>query len=364
MSVWKAPIDWKVGAPGLGQARIRFGGGPLLILLGILSGLPAVLIGWSLGNLWESTLVAKAEQEAMLTARVISQNVSLQAEECVRAVEMVAKQVEAWGTLDPAVLQRVVTTEKAAFPSLSLLYIGNSEGVSIAVDPPFDKFGTPNAGTDYHDRDYYQEVVRTAKIFISPVRIGRVSHIPNVQIAGPIFDRQGRLKAFAMGGIDVNVIRARVAEIVSDQSSLRVVILDRDGRTIVHPDKTAGEELRDLSKYSLFQPTTDPNGELRRGADESGAAVEAAVVPVTHRGLNWRVIAYEPEAAIRAEVSQAVRQVGMITAAGLAAGLMIGWGARMNRGRFRSNRSERKAINGTPENQSIQAPSSETGKTH
>ncbi len=296
----------------------------LFILMGLLMSLPAILLGRSLAEQWESRLAARAEEEALLTARLIARNVGLQVDEYARAVEMLARQVEAWGTLEPAVLQKIVTTQKAAFPGLALMYVGSADGFSVAVEPPFDKFGTPNAGTSYRDRDYYQEVVRTGKTFIGPARMGRVSHVPNIQIASPIWDEKGRFIAFSECAIDLlNVIQARVEEIIAGKPGVMVIVTDREGRTLAHPDKAASEEMRDLSKYPLIQPTTKTDGELRRGIDETGAAVHAAVAPVLQRELNWRVVVYQSEALILAEAAAARRQVWMVTAAVLLTGLVF-----------------------------------------
>ncbi|TAK07065.1 hypothetical protein EPO44_04585 [bacterium] len=296
----------------------------LFIFLGLLVSLPVILTGRSLTKQWESRVIAKTEEESLLTARLIARNVGLQVDEYARAVEMLARQVEAWGTLEPFVLQKIVTTEKAAFPGLALMYVGSADGFSIAVDPPFDKFGTPNAGTDYRDRDYYQEVLRTGKTFIGPARMGRVSHVPNIQIAAPIWDTKGQFIAFTEDAIDVfKVIPARVEDIVRDTPEIKVVVLDREGRTLAHPDKAAIEELRDLSKLPLFQPTTKVNGELRRGIDETGAAVHAAVVPVLRRNLNWQVVAYRTEESIKGDIATARPQVWIITTAALLTGVVF-----------------------------------------
>lgn len=324
MNLSKGFIDPSMDRRKAGRTRGAGQWSLLVLFLGFTMVLPAVLLGRSLSEQWESRLAAKADEEALLTARLIARNVGLQVDEYARAVEMLARQVEAWGTLEPAVLQKIVTTEKAAFPGLALMYVGSADGFSIAVDPPFDKFGTPNAGTNYRDRDYYQEVVRTGKTFISPARMGRVSHVPNIQIAAPIWDAKGRFVAFSQDAIDLlNVIPARVEEITAGKPNLKVVVIDREGKTLAHPDKAAIEELRDLSKHPLFKPTTQPDGELRRGVDETGAAVHAAAAPVLERALNWQVVVYQTDEQIKTEAAAAGRQIWLVTAAGLLTGLVF-----------------------------------------
>lgn len=329
MGLTKGFIDSRTDPPKTDQAKTGKQWMLLFMVISLLAALPAIFLGRSLAEQWEAQWMAKAEEEALLTARLVARNVGLQVDEYAKAVEMLARQVEAWGTLEPAVLQKIVTTEKAAFPGLALMYVGNAEGFSIAVEPPVDKFGTPNAGTNYRDRDYYQEVVRTGKTFISPARMGRVSHVPSIQIASPIWDAKGRFIAFSQDAIDIlNVIPARVEEIVAGKPGMKVVVMDQEGKTLAHPDKTAREEMRDLSKHPLFQRTTKSDGDLRRGQDETGAEVRAAVVPILKRELNWQVVAYQPEATIKAEAARASRQIWMLIAAGVLSGIfLIGFAA-------------------------------------
>jgi len=322
MELSKGFIDPPANRPKPGHTPIGKRRG--FLLLGFLMTLPAILLGRSLADRLETRRVAKADEELLLTARMIARNVGLQVDEYAKAAEMLAKQVEAWGTLEPVQLQKIVTTEKAAFPGLALMYVGSADGISIAVEPPFDKFGTPNAGTNYRDRDYYQEVVRTGKTFISKARLGRVSHVPNIQIASPIWDEKGHFIAFSQDAIDLlNIFPARVEEILSGRPNIKAIVIDREGQTLAHPDRTAVEELRDLSKHPLFKATTQATGELRRGVDETGAAVHAAIVPVLKRDLNWQVIVYQSEASLKTEAVVVRRQVWMITAAGLLTGLFF-----------------------------------------
>ena len=298
-----------------------------LISLCLLAMLPAVILGYFQGKRWETAVRERTDRQALLVAREITTEIGRQVEDNARIVEALAKLVEIRGTLEPAVLQKMATAQRAPFiPFSSLIYIANAKGIAVAYDPPFDKFGTPNVGTDYSDRDYYQEFVRTGgtgPTFIGPVRMGRRAHAPNVQTAAAAHDPQGKFWAFTQGSIDLTTVQPEVEQILMGTPNLKVVVTSKEGKVFIHPDKNAWEEMRDLSKYPLFQPPQNPAGEIRTGVDEAGVAVRAAVLPIRQREINWRVIVYQPEALIKAQAAPAQRQTWNILGAGLSTGFVL-----------------------------------------
>ncbi|TAK07066.1 hypothetical protein EPO44_04590 [bacterium] len=295
-----------------------------LLFLCLIAALPAVVLSYLQGKRWETAVKERADRQAMLVAREIAAEIGRQVEDNARVMEALAKLVEIRGTLDPDVLQKMVTAQRAPFiPFSSLMYIANAKGTAVAYDPPFDKFGTPNVGTDYSDRDYYKELVRTegaGPAIIGPVRMGRRSHAPNVQTAAAAHDLPGRFWAFTQGSIDLTTLQPEVEQIVAGTPDLKVVVTSKDGKVFIHPEKNALEEMRDLSNYPLFQPPQNPNGEFRSGVDEPGVAVRAAVLSILQRGIHWRVVVYRPEALTAAEVGPIHRQIwGILVASLLAA---------------------------------------------
>ncbi len=298
-----------------------------LISLCLIAALPAVVSGYFQGKRWETAVRERADRQAMLVAREIAAEIGRQVEDNAQVVEALAKLVEIRGTLDPAALQKMTTAQRSPFvPFSSVMYIANAAGIAVAYDPPFDKFGTPNVGTDYKDRDYYQELVRTGgagPAIIGPVRMGRRAHAPNVQTAAAAHDPERKFWAFTQGSIDLTTVQPGVEQILAKSPDLKVVVTAKEGKVFIHPDKNAWEEMRDLSKYPLFQPPQNPDGEIRTGVDEAGVAVRAAVLPIRQREINWRVIVYQPEALISAQAAAAQRQTWNVIGAGLSAGFVF-----------------------------------------
>lgn len=268
--------------------------------------------------------IAQVDQEGLLAAKVIARNVGQQIDRSVRVIEALGGQVGAYGNLDPKTLQKIVTTQRTFFPGFTLMYVANAEGFSVAADPPFDKFGMPLAGTDYRDRDYYQAVSRVKKSFVGPVRVGRRSHVPNIQIASPIHDANDRFWAFSEGSVDLlENISPQVEHLIVGIPELTAVVMDKEGRVVAHPEKEARQEIRDLSKLSLFRPSENPEGEVRRETNERAVPVRAAAAPILARELNWRVVVYRPEAFIQAQLTTMQRQTWLMMGIALLPGLLF-----------------------------------------
>lgn len=294
----------------------------LLILLLVV--LPVLLWGELQATRWEAALTAQSDREAMLIAREIAVEIGLQVQDYVQLVEGLAKQVEVLGSLEPNVLQKMVTAQKEPFRHLSsVMFVGNAEGRSIAIDPLVNQFGVSTLGIEYHDRDYNQAVFRTDRTFIGSLRKGRALHDPAVQIAAPVHDAQGRLLTIAMGSIKMNSFQPQVDEILESLPGLKAVVMDRKGRVFVHPDQRALKEMLDLSEVPLFKPAVHPGGEVRAGIDETGVAVRAAVVPILERGVHWRVVVYRSEASIKAMCAAIRRRIRTAAVAGLLPGFIL-----------------------------------------
>ena len=203
------------------------------------------------------------------------------------------------------------------------MFVGSAAGRSFAVDPPADPFGTSTRGIEYTDWDYYKAVVQTDRTFIGPLRKGRAMHEPSVQIAAPVHNSEGRLLTIAMGSIKMDHFQSDIEEIMASVPGLKAIAMDQAGRVFVHPDKRASQEMLDLSRYSLFAPTDRREGEVRTGTDETGESVRAVFIPIMERDLQWRVVVYRPEAAIKAMTAGVRRRLWGVAVAGLIPGLVF-----------------------------------------
>jgi hypothetical protein len=155
----------------------------LFLCLGLLTAVPTLLLGAIQTQQWGAQRVAQAEHETQLAAELLARETGQLMAMHVREVESLARQVEARESLDPTKLQVMVAAQRASSDGLSLMYIGDRLGIAVAVDPPLNAAGQVAAGTDYSDRDYYREVMRTGRTAVSRAQLGKNTQRPNVQVA-------------------------------------------------------------------------------------------------------------------------------------------------------------------------------------
>ena len=307
-----------------GRRKARIGlRGYIFCCLGLVAALPVLVLGVIQVSKWEAKQLGDVDQERQFVAQTLVQGIGQIVDGHVRAVETLAGQVEARGSLDKAVLQPMVGSLRARYGGFSVMYIAGADAVSIVTDPPFNEDGKPNAGTNYSGRDYYQAMRRTGRTAISRVQIGKRSGVPNVQIAAPVRDEQGGLVGFVEGSLDLDSIEQLVDSTIKGMPGLQVAVLDHAGRVIAYPDAKLRQAVATLSQLALFKKYTGSGIEIRTGEDDKGVAMRASVTAVTAHGLDWNVVVYRPQVYELSQAATARTQVLTVAAIALLVGLIV-----------------------------------------
>ena len=307
-----------------GRRKARIGlRGYIFCCLGLVAALPVLVLGVIQVSKWEAKQLDDVDQERQFVAQTLEQGIGQIVDGHVRAVETLAGQVQARGSLDKAVLQPMVSSLRARYGGFSVMYIAGADAVSIVTDPPFNEDGKPNAGTNYSSRDYYQAMVRTGKTAISRVQIGKRSGVPNVQIAAPVRDEQGGLVGFVEGSLDLDSIQQLVDSTIKGMPGLQVAVLDHAGRVIAYPDAKLRQAVATLSQLALFKKYTGSGIEIRTGEDDKGVAMRASVTAVTAHGLDWNVVVYRPQVYELSQAATARTQVLTVAGIALLVGLIV-----------------------------------------
>jgi hypothetical protein len=293
--------------------RYRF---HLLILMAIALALPALFLGRAQTQEWERKEVEQFDRQSLMIAKLIARSIGIQIDDRARALEAFAGQVEIQGSANPGLLQKMIAAQKNGFPESAISYVSRMGGFLSAVDPPFNQPGTSLEGA-------HPSVIHTDSIDLPHIRQGGPSGRP-VRIATPIHDAEGRAIAYVENRVDLaDMIQSQAERLSIGVEDLKVVVMDREGRVLAHPEEEARREMHNLSLVPLFQPTNSPEGEIRAGVDEKGIGVRGAVASISTRGLNWRVVAYRPKASIEPQVSAARRQTWEVVGAGLIGSLLL-----------------------------------------
>ncbi len=296
--------------------------GYLFCCLGLVAALPVLLLGLIQVPKWESIHQKEIDRERHFVVESLVRAIGQMVEGHVRAVETLAGQVRVQGMSDKHALQRMVTSLRSRYGGFSIMYIAGPDAVSIVDDPPFTGHKA-NAGTNYSNRDYYRELSRTGRTAISRVQIGKRSGVPNVQIATPVKDSNGRLMGFVEGSLDLRAIQSLVNQITRGIPGLNVAVLDNDGRAIAYPDRRVLKAVENLSRLPLFRKVHGTKTVIRTGVDDKGTKMRASVAPVDAYGLDWTVAAYRPAVYEQTQVALARRQVLAVAGLALLVGLLV-----------------------------------------
>ena len=295
----------------------------LFLCLGLMAAVPTLLLGTVQTRWWGSLQVEQADFQNRLAAQALAREVGLLIDAHARAVEALAHQVEAQGTMDPAVLQQMVTRQRAAYDTFPLRYVADMSATALAGDPAVDVQGAPVAGKNFRDRDYFIKLLATGKTSISRVQIGRTIAVPTIQIVAPIRDANGEMIGFSEGSLDLGLIQQLAEQITGKGLPPDATVLDVEGQVIAFSGTTGAEVMRNLTAFPLYRPTAEMAGELRQDVNEDNEPVRALVTPITDRDLHWTVVVTRAMAIDAAQIAAAERQTLAVAAAALAAGLAL-----------------------------------------
>ena len=142
--------------------------------------------------------------------------------------------------------------------------------------------------------------VRTRQLAVSDVILGRLSYVPIVTIAVPIFDAAGAVAGVAGGSLDLS----KFDKFVEDFRSLpnaRITVLDQHSRVIFTSGETTFTALQSLAADDLVLASAGAPGGVFRyarpiaNANESTRLAATAVMAPT----GWRVFIEQPLVYIR-----------------------------------------------------------------
>src|SRR5919197_1695203 len=101
--------------------------------------------------------------------------------------------------LDANERQRLVTQNRQFYPGFVTLFRADRGGIVHEIATS----GEPNS-PPIADRQYFNDAVRTRRLAISDVILGRLSHVPIVTMAMPIFDDTAAVAGVVGGSLDLS----------------------------------------------------------------------------------------------------------------------------------------------------------------
>lgn len=196
------------------------------------------------------------------------------------------------------------------FSYFDLIFYTNSEARMLFSKPSNDHVRDRR----YYDRDYFNEVMKTGKPFISRLIVSSVLGKPHFIIAAPVFDRNGKVQGLIGGGIPLESISNIVEDIQKDFSG-KIWITDREGVIAVHPDKEQVWKLITAPDILLnFESSAKSLTDIIKSRDENigyykkdDETIYAAISFVPE--VNWMVMVEQSERDIFAQMNKLKEQL-------------------------------------------------------
>jgi signal transduction histidine kinase/CheY-like chemotaxis protein len=190
--------------------------------------------------------------------------------------------------------QKQLTDYHEIYPGFITIFVADQNGTVQAIYPP-QEGGVPTIA----DRQYFVEAMRTGKVAISDVILGRLSHVPIVTMAMAINSPNG-LSGVAGGSLDLSKFEKFVKELATLPEA-RITVVDQLNRVIFASAGSGYTGLQSLTDDPLIRAgATAPNGvyQYQRSVNQ-GRAAGRLVATAAVAAAGWRVFVELPLASVR-----------------------------------------------------------------
>jgi signal transduction histidine kinase/DNA-binding response OmpR family regulator len=191
--------------------------------------------------------------------------------------------------------QELLGEYHAIYPGFLTIFAADRLGIVREIFPSRDSESPPIS-----DREYFVNAVQTRQLAVSDVILGRLSYVPIITIAMPVFDAAGAVAGVAGGSLDLSKFDTFVEDFRSLPNA-RITVLDQHSRVIFTSGQTSFTALQSLALDPLVLASAEARtGVFRYGrqvadANESTRLAAAAVMAPT----GWKVFIEQPLVYIR-----------------------------------------------------------------
>jgi len=187
--------------------------------------------------------------------------------------------------------RRLIDAYHDIYPGFITIFAADRTGAVHDIYPP--RTDTPSVT----DREYFIEAMKTRRMVVSEVILGRLSHVPIVTIAVPIARGAGEPDGVAGGSLDLSLFE-RFAADFSALRDARVTVLDQRNRVIYASREAGFAALQSLAHDDLVTAGARAvDGVYRYQRDGNGPPQLAALAVIDP--LGWKVIVEQPLLTLR-----------------------------------------------------------------
>lgn len=295
----------------------------LFLVLSLMSAAPVVWLGTVEASRLSRLALDEADRHTREVALDIARNSGAYLDRQIHAVNTLAAQVDPTALPDHRQMQRMLDGLFEHTGGFGMVYIGNAHGLSLVATPKLAADGSPNAGVEYADRRYYQQMSQTLRTAVSEVEVGRRTRQPSLHVAAPIPFQGPALRAYVAGSVSLESLQQIVVTCLAASKGTEAVVVDENSRVLIDSRSPPVERLRDVSASQLLKWTKLPS--LRLAPDDRGEAMRASAVPVESSLVSWSVVAMRPAAQTQVAARAMRRSTLNVSAWALLGALVVAY---------------------------------------
>ncbi len=207
-----------------------------------------------------------------------------------------------------------------SFTQFDYVFVQDPQGI-IRVRVPHAE----TVGQDFSFRDFFQEVVRTRRLYISGVYVSKAARRPVVSIAVPVLGGPDEVKGVIVGALALGTLTEFVST-VGHEDRGQVYVVDGKGLLIAQSGRTRaappGTEVRGLPIVQAV--LAGRSGSMEFDEPGGGERFLGAYVPIAR--LGWGVVAAQPVSVAYAAGNRLGRWLLWISVGFAAGAVILGWG--------------------------------------
>jgi PAS domain S-box-containing protein len=283
------------------------------LLVGVVPVLAVFAASWAL---LVPVLIDQAEARNSELALAVRDQVQLQLDLRLRAAAMLADGFRD----DPPqadALQRSLQALMLRDPFLQAAYVADGHGqvVDAAFSAQSGRFAEDMVGLDLSGQAYVAEAQRRREPVWSDSFLSTMTGQVTTALALPAGDR------IILFELSLSALSKSLVDL-AQPGSAQVVIVDRTGRVIAHPDARRALQQETLSGLPLVQAALQGTAGSAR-AERGGVAELAHALPVAPVG--WAVVVSQPVSAVMSPLLRLAGAIIGVLAATMLVAVAVGW---------------------------------------
>ncbi len=296
-------VPWSLGARLRGQ----------FLLLGVVPVLALFAAAWTL---LVPVLSEQAETRNRELALAVRDQVQLQLDLRMRAAAMLADGLRN-DPPPPGALQRSLQALLQRDPFLQAAYVTDARGqvVDAALSAQSGRFADDAVGLDLSAQPYFAQARQRNEPVWSDTFLSTLTGQVTAALALPAGERT------ILFELSLAALSKSLVDLAQSGSSL-VVIVDRAGRVIAHPDARQALQQESLSGMALVRAALEGTAGSAR-AERDGVEQLAHALPVAPVG--WAVVVSQPVSAVMSPLQRLRGAVFGVLAATVLLAVFVGW---------------------------------------